>query len=49
VEQPTDRLLFTIDGTIAAWNPNVGVVQEAAPSTHAIAVATTTMAQAIPA
>jgi uncharacterized protein (TIGR03118 family) len=36
-------LICTIDGTIAAWDPNVGVAQGAAPpSTHAITVVKTT-------
>lgn len=40
---PASFLFCTIDGTIAAWNPNVGVTQGAAPpSTHAITVAKTT-------
>lgn len=40
---PAAFLFCTTDGTIAAWNPNVGVAQGAAPpSTHAITVAKTT-------
>jgi uncharacterized protein (TIGR03118 family) len=39
---PASFLFCTIDGTIAAWNPNVGVAQGAAPpSTHAITVVKT--------
>jgi uncharacterized protein (TIGR03118 family) len=40
---PASFLFCTIDGTIAAWNPNVGVKQGAAPpSTHALTVVKTT-------
>jgi uncharacterized protein (TIGR03118 family) len=42
-KMPASFLFCTIDGTIAAWNPNVGVAQGAAPpSTHAITVTKTT-------
>ena len=42
-KMPASFLFCTIDGTIAAWNPNVGVAQGAAPpSTHAITVVKTT-------
>jgi uncharacterized protein (TIGR03118 family) len=43
---PSQAAVFifaTVDGTIAAWNPNVALVQGAAPpSTHAVTVAKTT-------
>lgn len=40
---PAAFLFSTIDGTIAAWNPNVAVAQGAAPpSTHAVTVVKTT-------
>jgi uncharacterized protein (TIGR03118 family) len=42
---PSDPAIFifaTIDGTIAAWNPNVGLAKgAAAPSTHAVTVVRT--------
>src|SRR5260370_28814894 len=40
---PAVCLFSSIDGTIAAWNPNVAVAQGAAPpSTHAVTVVKTT-------
>jgi len=40
---PAMFIFSTIDGTIAAWNPNVGLAKgAAAPSTHAITVVRTT-------
>jgi uncharacterized protein (TIGR03118 family) len=36
-------IFATLDGSIAAWNPNIGLAQgQAAPSTHAVTVAKTT-------
>lgn len=41
--KPAVFLFATIDGTIAGWNPTVGVAQGAAPpSTHAVTVVRTT-------
>ncbi|HEX3470956.1 MAG TPA: TIGR03118 family protein [Silvibacterium sp.] len=39
---PAIFMFATIDGTIAAWNPNVGLVKgAAAPSTHAVTIVKT--------
>jgi len=41
--EPADFIFATLDGTIAAWNPNVGLASGAAPpSTHAVTVIKTT-------
>ena len=41
--KPADFIFATLDGTIAAWNPNVGLANGAAPpSTHAVTVIKTT-------
>ena len=40
---PADFIFVTLDGTIAAWNPNVALANGAAPpSTHAVSVVKTT-------
>jgi uncharacterized protein (TIGR03118 family) len=40
---PADFIFATLDGTIAAWNPNVGLANGAMPpSTHAVTVIKTT-------
>jgi uncharacterized protein (TIGR03118 family) len=40
---PADFIFATLDGTIAAWNPNVALANGAAPpSTHAVTVVKTT-------
>src|SRR6202008_4802217 len=41
--EPASFIFCTVDGSIAAWNPNVAVAQGAAPpSTHAVTVVKTT-------
>jgi uncharacterized protein (TIGR03118 family) len=41
--QPADFIFATLDGTIAAWNPNVALANGATPpSTHAVTVIKTT-------
>jgi uncharacterized protein (TIGR03118 family) len=41
--QPAAFIFVTLDGTVAAWNPNVALANGAAPpSTHAVTVAKTT-------